>query len=145
MAKKVLKIRAFGYLYCSLRRVKENDEKTFHNTLNSIDPHISFTIEYENNGQISFLDTLVSHNNGNISTDVYTNRYLDFNSHHDKKHKISTARTLIHRASNLLKSAAGITQEFNRLNRALQSNGYPAKLISDITNKENTAFYCLHA
>ena len=30
------------------------------NILNSLDPHISFTIEHENNGQIPFLDTLVS-------------------------------------------------------------------------------------
>ena len=51
--------------------IKKDAVPAFQNTLNSTDPHISFTIEYENNGQISFLDTLVSHNNGNISIDVY--------------------------------------------------------------------------
>ena len=30
---------------------------SFHDTLNSIDPNISFTIEHEQNEQIAFLDT----------------------------------------------------------------------------------------
>lgn len=73
---------------------------------NSIGTNISFTIEHECNGQISFLETLVSCNNGAIPVDVYrkstcTDRYLDFNSHHDKKHKVSTAATLLHGALNL--------------------------------------------
>ena len=37
--------------------IKKDEIPTFHNTLNSMDPHISFTIEQENNGQIPFLDT----------------------------------------------------------------------------------------
>ena len=94
--------------------IKKDVVTAFHNTLNSIDPHISFTIEYENNGKFLFLDTLVSHNHGNISIDVYrkpthTDRYFDFNSNYDTKHKISTAATLLHRASNLANSATGIT------------------------------------
>ena len=80
--------------------IKKNSVSTFHDTLNSIDPKISFTIETENNGQISFLDTLVSRKDGVVTIDVYrkstyTDRYLDFYSHHEKKHKISTASTLL--------------------------------------------------
>ena len=68
-----------------------------------MDPHISFTIEQENNGQIPFFDTLISRNNGTISINIYRkpthmDRYLDFNFHHGKKHKVSTAATLLHRA-----------------------------------------------
>ena len=37
--------------------IGKNDVSAFHNTLNSIDPNISFTIETECNGNISFLDT----------------------------------------------------------------------------------------
>ena len=57
--------------------IKKDEIPAFHNTLNSIDPHISFTIEQENNGQIPFLDTLISRKNGTISikylqkTDTY--------------------------------------------------------------------------
>ena len=34
------------------KRFVEDEIPTFHNTLNSMDSHISFTIEQENNGQI---------------------------------------------------------------------------------------------
>ena len=75
--------------------IKQNSVSTFHDTLNSINPKISFTIETENNGQISFLDTLVSRRDGVVTIDVYRksthkDRYLDFYSHHEKKHEIST-------------------------------------------------------
>ena len=76
--------------------IKEHSVSKFHDTLNAVDPKISFTIETENNGQISFLDTLITRKNGAVTIGVYrkpthTDRYLDFNSHHELKHKISTA------------------------------------------------------
>ena len=40
--------------------IKKNGVTAFHDTLNSIDTNISFTIEHECNGKISFLDTSVS-------------------------------------------------------------------------------------
>ena len=86
--------------------MKKSTINSFHDTLNSIDSHINFTIEHEKDGQLAFLDTLVSvsRNNGSISTTVYrkpthTDRYLDFSSHHDEKHKISAAKTLINRST----------------------------------------------
>ncbi|CAH3158687.1 unnamed protein product, partial [Pocillopora meandrina] len=91
----------------------------FHDTLNSIDANISFTIEIESDNKISFLDTLVTRRNGTIAVDVYrkpthTDRYLDYNSHHDNKHKASTAATLLHRALKLPNSSEGKERELNR-------------------------------
>ena len=68
--------------------------------VNASDPKISFTIELENNGQIAFLDTLVSRRNGVAVIDVYwkpthTDRYLDFSSHHDLYNNQINARVLI--------------------------------------------------
>ena len=53
--------------------------------LNIIDPKISFIIDMENNGQIAFLDALVSKKNSSavIDVDPKPTRYLDFSSHHD--------------------------------------------------------------
>ena len=92
--------------------IKRNAVNSFHTTLNSIDSHISFTIEEESDQQIAFLDTLVSRKNNTITIDVFrkathTDRYLDYFSHHDKSHKISTAETLIHRATKLPNTAQG--------------------------------------
>ena len=86
--------------------IKKSAVCSFHDTLNSTDPYINFTIEHEQNGQIAFVDTLISRNNCSVSIDVYrkptyTNRYLDYDSHHDFKHKIGTATTLINRSLTL--------------------------------------------
>ena len=120
--------------------IKKSAVLSFHDTLNSIDPNINFTIEHEQNGQIAFLDTLVSRNNCLISIDVYrkpthTNRYLNYNSHHDYKHKFSTATTLIERSLTLPTHEESKKRELNRVSDALVMNGYPQKLISSLIVK----------
>jgi len=102
--------------------IKKDAASSFHNTLNASDPKISFTIELENNDKIAFLDTLVSRRNNVSVIDVYrkathTDRYLDFSSHHELKHKISTASTLLLRASSLPSSHDGKTRETTRQGR----------------------------
>ena len=67
---------------------------------------------------------------------THTDRYLDFNSHHDKKHKESTAATLLHRALNLPNTSEGKEREFNHVYAALESNGYPSKFIHDLQTKK---------
>ena len=109
--------------------IKKSAVLSFHDTLNSIDPNINFTIEHEQNGQIAFLDTLVSRNNCSISIDI------DYNSHHNYKHKISTAMTLINRSSTLPTHQESKKQELNHVNDALVMNGYPQKLISNLIVK----------
>ena len=96
--------------------IKSDAVASFHNSLNSIDQHISFTIEHEFNGQ------LISRDKGNLLADIYrkpthTDRYLDFHSHHDRKHKISTAEALLHRALNLPNTQVGKTRDCSCLRR----------------------------
>ena len=67
--------------------IKKTNISSFHDTLNSIDPHIDFTIENEKDGKIAFLDTLISRRDGLISIDVYrkpthTDRYLVLTTYH---------------------------------------------------------------
>ena len=129
------------YVHNSFCIIGKDDVSAFHGTLNSIDKNISFTIETECNGKISFLDTLVSRKNGVIVVDVYrkpthTDRYLDFNSHHNNLHKASTASTLLHRALNLPNSSEGIKRELNYVHAALESNGYRSKFIKNIQAKK---------
>lgn len=66
--------------FCIMKRDAVN---SFHTTLNSIDPHISFTIKEESDQQNPFLVTLVSCKNKTFTIDVFrkatnTDRYLDF-------------------------------------------------------------------
>ena len=57
-------------------------------------------------------------------------------SHHDKNHKISTAATLIHRATNLPNSETGRDQGIKHVYTAFESNGYPTNLITQITKNK---------
>ena len=107
------------------------------NILNLIDPHINFTIEHELNGKRSFLDTLITRNNGSLFINVYrkpthTDRYLDYNSHHGKQHKVSTAQTLLHRAATLPNTNEGKQLERKHVTNTLISNGYPKKFIQQV-------------
>ena len=115
---------------------------SFHNTLNSIDQHISFTIEEDNN-QIAFLDALVTRKNNALIVDGYrkpthTDRYLDFFSHHDKRHMISTAETLLYRATKLPSTKQGKETELIHVTDALRSNNYPQNVISNILRKKSS-------
>ena len=97
----------FRYVDDVFSIIKKHALDSSHYLLNSIDPDINFTTEHEQDGRLSFLDILVSRNNGTLFTNVYrkpthTDKYLYFNSHHDKQHKISTAQTLLHRAATFL-------------------------------------------
>ena len=119
--------------------INKNAVSTFHDALNSIDPNIQFTLEYENNDKLAFLDTIISRRNGKLCIDVYrkpthTDRYLDYNSHHDRKHKATTARTLIHRGLTLPNSEEGKTNELKHVTDALRTNGYPMTTINNVIN-----------
>lgn len=68
-----------------------------------VEEKVAFTIKEESNHQFAFLYTLVSRKGNAIIIDVYrkpthTDRYLDFFSRHDQRHKISTAETLLQHA-----------------------------------------------
>ena len=77
---------------------------SLHQHLNSVDPNIQFIVEKEKDGQLPFLDILLSQDTGGfISTSVYRKathirQYLDFESHHPVTHKWAVVRTLMCRA-----------------------------------------------
>ena len=71
--------------------------------LNSIDPHIKFTIEHPGTDGLPFLDTLTKPTANSIKSKVYrkpthTDRYLDYHTNHSISAKLSVIHTLIHRA-----------------------------------------------
>ena len=104
----------------------------FHNHLNSINPHIKFTVEEEKDGSIAFLDTRATRNpDGTIKTSVYrkathTDKYLHFNSHHPSQHKRSVARTLLDRARKIPSTEDD--------NQSLKINGYTDSFITSCQN-----------
>ena len=108
---------------------------SLHEHLNSINEHIQFTVEKEENGCLPFLDSLLTHeSDGSISTSVYrkkthTDQYLQFSSHHPLAHKKSVITTRFHRATALSSNMVERVKENCRVTRALKNNGYPSSFI----------------
>ena len=83
---------------------QEGHKQTFLGHINNDDPNIKFTVEgVQENGAIPFFDTLVKPKADNtLSITVYrkpahTNKYLQWESHHNLVVKYSVISTLTHR------------------------------------------------
>ena len=93
--------------------------------LNSIDPHIKFTIELPGTDGPHFLDTLTKPTPNSIESTVYrkpthTDRYLDYNSNHLISAKLSVIHTLIHRAKQVCSTPEFLAKEMDHLHKVLQ-------------------------
>ena len=100
--------------------------------LNSIDPHIKFTIELPGTDGLPFLETLTKPTPNSIESTVYgkpthTDRYLDYNSKHPISAKLSVIYTLIHRAKQVCSTPEFLTKEMDHLCKVLQDNHYPTQ------------------
>ena len=112
------------------------------NYLNSIDPHIKFTVEQPNaEGAIPFLDTFPQPKGENITVSVYrkpthTDRYLDFNSSHPISAKNAVVRALMDRAENVCSDPDILVKEIEHLDKVLHYNNYPQWLINKWENQK---------
>ena len=100
--------------------------------LNSIDPHIKFTIELQGTDGLPFLDTLTKPTLNSIKSTVYRkathrDRYLDYNSNHPISTKLPVIHTLIHRAKQVSSTPEFLAKEMDHLYKVLQDNHYPTQ------------------
>ena len=63
---------------------------------------------------------------------IHTDRYLGYNSHHDKQYKLSTAKTLIHCAFSLPTTQDDREKEIQHITNMLLVDGYLKKVISTV-------------
>ena len=73
-------------------------------------------MEDENNGELTFLDTLLKRNNGEISVLVYmkpthTDQYLHYSSHHQISCKKSVVSCLFNRAYSIITNKGDLHKE----------------------------------
>ena len=115
--------------------IPKGNRDTMLQYLNSIDPHIKFTIEQPNvEGGIPFLDTFPKPQGEDIVVAVYrkpthTDRYLDFHSSHPVLAKRAVVRALMDRAENVCSDPDILAKEIEHLSKVLHYNNYPQWMI----------------
>ena len=117
---------------------RKNQVNKLQEHLNSIDPHIKFTIELPGTDGLPFLDTLTKPIPSSIESTVYrkpthTDRYLDYNSNHPISAKLSVIHSLIHRAKQVCSMPIFFAKEMDHLHRVLQYNHYPTQFFQQGT------------
>ena len=102
---------------------------------NTYNRHIQFTVEYEKNNQIPFLDMLVTRTENNIlKTSWYrkpycSNRFINYHSYHPTKSKINLILGMKNRAVKLTHPDFR-TEALRKLSCILVDNSYPRNLIN---------------
>ena len=123
--------------------IPKGNHDTMLQYLNSIDPHIKFTIEQPNaEGGIPFLDTFPKPQGEDIVVAVYrkpthTDRYLDFNSSHPVSAKRAVVRAVMDRAENVCSDPEILAKEIDHLSKVLHYN-YPQWMINQRGKLEET-------
>ena len=105
--------------------------------INNLHQNLMFTMDEESNGELAFLDTLLSRNNGKISVLVYrkptyTDQYLYYSSYHQISCKESVASSFFNRANSIITKKDDLYKENARIKQVLKENGYQESIISNV-------------
>ena len=108
--------------------------------LNEIHPSVSFTMELEDNGKLSFIGMVIIRKGPRLDTKIYvipttTAPLLYYQSHADVKYKHYLMNTMLDRAFKLSSNCQFFNQECERLERVFTCLHYPEILVdSNIRN-----------
>ena len=107
--------------------------------------NIKFTVEFEENSTIPFLDILIKRHNHTFSTSIYrkktfTDLYTKWDSLTPRKYKVNFIRTLTFRCFRISSSPSLLRSCVNELRKLLLQNGFPAGVVSyninDVLNRQ---------
>ena len=123
----------------------QDSANEFLHYLNGCHSNIKFTIEFEQNNAIPFLDILITRNqNSTFMTPIYrkktfTGLYTKWDSFTPRKYKINLIRSLTYRYNRLCSSGSLLQSALHDLRKLLLQNGYPQGIINyhinDVLNK----------
>ena len=106
------------------------------NNLNKIKGKIKFTMEFEENDQINFLDTTLKRNetNNQINTRWYrkemtSNKLLNYNSHHHSSIKKNIVQNMTTKIQNTSRNSTEQNEDIDKLIDILKKSEYPEKEI----------------
>ena len=115
----------------------DEEAQSFFGVMNRIHKSINFTQKQECNGQLAFLDILVSRNTGNVAqTSVFrkkthTGLYLKWTSFVTYRYKRNFMKSLLQRAYKIGSSYKLIHSDFMRIKEMLAKHGYPRTFVDN--------------
>ena len=117
-----------------------NAASNFLQVLNACHPSISFRMEVENDGMLTFVGIQLLNKSTSINTKVFvkpTNKglFLHYDSHVDARYKHCLVRTMLERAYRLSSSWEFFTEECTRLENVFSNLHYPKNRINRIVNR----------
>ena len=127
-------------IFCAIRGTNRQIDK-FLEFLNKLHPNIEFTVEFENNSSINFLDLTISRDNNGLVFDIFhkpthTDTTIHNTSLHPYSQKLASFYTYIHRLINLPLSKENFEKELNLIKQIAVNNGYDPSLIDSILHKK---------
>ncbi|XP_055859292.1 uncharacterized protein LOC129921477 [Episyrphus balteatus] len=107
--------------------------------LNSFHPKIQFTVEFENNGKLPYLDVLVIRRNNRLIFDWYkkptsSGRLINFNSKQPKQVIINTAKKFVNRVLDI-SDIVFRQKNIQIIMDTLLSNSFPLNIIKTLLNQ----------
>ena len=113
----------------SMEKIQEFLER-----INKWHPNLRFTVEFEKNKQLPFLDVLITREDDQHTTTLYrkpthTDLYLFWESNQCRKYKLGLIKTLTLRVLRICSTTQLIAKETERLRATLRVNGYPPHII----------------
>lgn len=131
-------IRYVDDVFAIVKRLKIRQVLTFINSTkyNSL----QFTLEYENDGKLPFLDLLVTRKENKISLGIYynptaTKRYITNDSYHPIQHKKAAFNSMVHRLIDIPLSPESYEEEQQHIYEVALLNGYESTMIDQLINK----------
>ena len=119
-------------IFCLVKN--ETEANNFLTYLNSKHPNIKFTIEYERDKKLPFLDILISSKNGSLETSVFRKNtfsglFMNFRSFLPRIYKLGLVNTLIDRVYKISHNSIIFSFEMKKVKEFLGKNSYPPHLV----------------
>ncbi|XP_023722175.1 uncharacterized protein LOC111872459 [Cryptotermes secundus] len=107
---------------------------------NKQNKNLQFTLNEEENNQITYLDLRLTNNHGQVRMEIYrkptsTDTTIGNNSCHPKEQKLAAYKNWLHRLSVLPLDNAAKSQELNTIINIAKNNGYSKDLIMRMYHK----------
>ncbi|CAF4600906.1 unnamed protein product [Rotaria sp. Silwood2] len=131
--KPMIWLRYVDDIFCIFTIPKEKINE-FHKRINKWHRNLHFTVEFEVENSIPFLDVRVTHTEDKLVTSMYrkpthTGLYLLWDSNQSRRYKLGLIKTLVIRIYRLCSTKEIINNELDLLRKTLTNNGYPPHII----------------